>query len=415
MVQKVLEQLQAIEGWAILSKRNWESDKNKSIQYLNKIYSECRRPIWRRIKRFANPTKHELEKQLAVIEATIVKIKQEESVKENFASLLLAINRSISLFGLLSKKEIIEDLSKSENYNYVELHCHTNASDGKLTPTQLVKFASDLKLRALAITDHDSVEGIEEALIAGEQYGIEVIPGVELSCAYDGLNGKYDNREFHMTGLFINHKNKSLIKTLNKIRNWYREKRVKLILKKLKNNFDIKISFKEILKINKELKCQLGMVQVIQLLINRGYAKNWEEASIKYGEKINLPVPFSAEKAIKLIRGATGLSFIAHPLNSMFSEKPVKMESPYNVIKDCFEMLSELKEKGLDGIEAAYTYSTFRESEYLTIFAKKLNLILSGGTDFHKEGIIHPLPGSYILPYSLVEEMKKCRKIKFGI
>lgn len=148
-----------------------------------------------------------------------------------------------------------------KNNRYIDLHLHTNASDGELSPAELVRYASKKRLKAIAVTDHDTVNGVEKAVNEGKKCGLEVIPGVEVTCHHNSI-------EFHLVGLFIDYKDKELKKTLEKLS----DSRVDYIKKILKN-------------LNRELKKNI----VVQ----------------KYY--------FPIEKAISAVKKAGGVAILAHP------------------------------------------------------------------------------------------------------
>jgi len=257
-----------------------------------------------------------------------------------------------------------------------DLHMHTTYSDGLFSPTQLVRKAKQAKLTTIAITDHDCVAGISEAIRAGESEHIEVIAGVEISC---GLFNQFrHDLEFHLIGLFIDYEDKNLIETLKLIRTHKREVRMKSMLQRLKEKLGITITFDEIVQINKITKKQLGINQIFEVLIKRGIIKDKFQGQ-KYRQIISIPSQFRIEEAIELIKNAGGTSILAHPLRFTQKIEPLPSFIEYESI------LQYLKSKGLKGIEINYPGATFKEQSFLKEIAKKYSFVRSAGTDYHSD------------------------------
>lgn len=278
----------------------------------------------------------------------------------------------------------------------IDLQCHTTASDGILTPKELVKLALRKKLKAIAITDHDSVDGIDEALEAAKGKNIEIVPGVEISCDDKGFV------DTHILGLFIEHKNKNLNSLLKKAQK-YREQQKKGIIKKFEK-LGFKISYKEVRNL---AKGEIGRPHIAKIILknNPNKAGSIDEIFDKYlavGKKayVERRNKISIKKAIKAIHAANGLAFIAHPgvYNNFKADKFIKYF---------------IKNKG-DGLE---TYYNYENSRYHTSFmqnnkinkkfqknAKKYNLLETGGSDFH--GRKSQVFGKLKVPYSILVNLK---------
>ncbi len=280
----------------------------------------------------------------------------------------------------------------------IDLQCHTTASDGQLTPAELVNLAVKKKLKAIAITDHDTINGIDEALKAARGKNIEIVPGVEISC---------DDKWFidtHILGLFIDYKNKALNSLLKKSQK-YREQQKKEIINKFKK-LGFKISYKEVKSI---AKGEIGRPHIAQIVLKNNpdkvnaiddvfdrYLAVGKRAYVERKKKI------SVNEAIKAIHSAGGLAFIAHP--GVYNNFDIEEFAIYF-----------LKNKG-DGIETYYNYEDtrchtgFKQSNQINKkfqkFAEKLNLLQTGGSDFH--GRESQVLGKLKVPYSVLENLKKC-------
>ena len=292
-----------------------------------------------------------------------------------------------------------------------DLHIHTIASDGHYTPTQIVQKAKKGGLKAIAITDHDTVGGVEEALKAGKKYNFEVIPGVEFSCGLFKFE-EHKRKTFHLVGLFIDHTNKELVEALHYIRTKAREERLKIMLKNVNEYFDVDISYDYILELRKEIKTQPGSPHIIQAILRKGLIDNIMDYN-KISAHIDVPVQYKIEDALRVIKNAGGLSIFAHPIVSLHKEKTYKVvvkNSKLNSFENVFEYL---KKKGLNGVEMRHIWDKKNEREFLKRMVKKYHLLKSGGTDFHKEfcqaGRTKKL-GQVSIPYSYVEEMKSFLK-----
>ena len=243
----------------------------------------------------------------------------------------------------------------------VDLHTHTTASDGKLTPTQLVQLAKKVGLVAVAITDHDTVEGIEEALQAGRRFGIEVVPGIELST-------RYEDKDIHILGYFIDHRDREFRDALKRFQN-IRLERAKRMVEKLKE-LGIEISIEDVLRFAKNA-ASIGRPHVAQAIVSRGYAHDIQDAFDKfiahdrpaYVPKFKL----NTLDGIEFIRRAGGVPVIAHP---GLSTDP-----------DFVEYLA--KKRLISGIEVWHPEHTPEHVKIYYEIAERYRLIKTGGSDFH--------------------------------
>lgn len=261
----------------------------------------------------------------------------------------------------------------------IDLHLHTTASDGILTPTQMVKKAKEIGLSAIAITDHDQVAGVEEGIEAGEKLGIEVVPGVELSAYWK----EKDRKEFHLLGYCIDHRNKKLLKRLD----FFQKERVRAAKKHLGllAKVGYKIEWADVLKLAKGSvgkphiirACtdnplnydlfvkEFGQIPSINDFVQR-YMKRGQPAHV---EKAG----FEPKEAIDLIHEVGGVAVLAHPC--------------FDIPEGEAEIVKTLVVWGIDGLEAIAPYKTPPETkpkiEYFTKLAKDNNLIITGGSDYH--------------------------------
>jgi predicted metal-dependent phosphoesterase TrpH len=239
-----------------------------------------------------------------------------------------------------------------------DLHSHTIHSDGFYTPTQLVKLAYEAGIEVLGITDHDSTNGIEEAVNAAAGFGIEIIPGVEIST-------DLRNSEVHILGYFIDPNNSELEHYLGFFRE-ERYKRAKRIVEKL-NLLGLEISIDDVLKLVNN--AAIGRPHIAQALIENKQVKSYQDAFNKYlgnhAPAYEKKVHLSPQSAFKIISDAGGLSFIAHPGN--MSEILIK----------------ELIEDGVDGIEVIHPSHTTERTKFYRGIVNQYYLLESGGSDFH--------------------------------
>lgn len=279
--------------------------------------------------------------------------------------------------------------------NQVDLHVHTTASDGALTPTQVVQRAARLGLTVLAITDHDSVAGIPEARAAGAACGVEIIPGVEINTDVPGA-------EAHVLGYFIDHRDQELEAKLAALREGRvgRARRMAEVL----TGMGAPVRFERILEIAGE--GAVGRPHVAQALLEAGHVTSYGQAFDQYIGR-NSPAyveraKFTPAEACALICRARGLPVLAHPV---FFDR-------YGKIKVRFDedgLLPEMMAQGLAGIEVYYNGYDAITIEHLLGVARRHNLIVTGGTDFHglRQGD-QDLGGVYV-PRKVVRRLKERR------
>lgn len=273
----------------------------------------------------------------------------------------------------------------------IDLHTHSNASDGTCSPTELVKLAKDAGLVALALTDHDSIDGVKEALTAGATYDIEVIPGVELSC-------NYNDEEIHMVGLFIDYEDEAFCEHLRNFQDLRDNRNIKMAECLCKEGFDI--SAKALYEMFPD--AVLTRAHVAKYLVATGQVKELSIVFDKYignGCKCFVDRPkIHPADAIKMIHNIGGIAILAHPCLCKMPRK------------DLYAMIEELAAAGLDGIEAIYSCNMGSDESDFKDLAKKLGLLISGGSDFH--GTNKPYiklgigKGNMYTDYDLLEKIK---------
>ncbi len=243
----------------------------------------------------------------------------------------------------------------------VDLHIHSTASDGQLSPPEIVAEAAEQGLAVIALTDHDTAEGVAPALAAASAFpGLRVIPGVELST--DFAQG-----EAHILGYFIDDTDKELRARLERMRASRRERAREMIAKL--QGLGIHIEWTRVQEIAGG--GSVGRPHLARAMLEKGYIDSFREAFTDY---IGRGGPAYAERrkmtpvaAVELILRADGLPVLAHPL----------------FIDDWQAMIIELKGAGLVGIEAYYDGYTAQEIDSLLVLAEKYGLITTGGSDFH--------------------------------
>lgn len=266
-----------------------------------------------------------------------------------------------------------------------DLHIHSNFSDSDDSVEDIFKQASQKGLSCIAITDHDTVEGLPEACTYSKIYGIELIEGIELSA-------QYKNIEIHILGYFIDFRNEKLKTELLDIKEIRKEKLIWMAAKL--NSLGIGVD-------ETELMAKVGMAIPTRLhlglyLVEKGKAKSLREAFKKYlspGRPVyQSRLKYSAEEAVKLIKKFGGLAFLAHP----------------HMIPDQ-SWIKELILLGIDGIELVYPTMSAAKSLLYRDMALSLNLLKSGGSDAHGSYKKFIEIGGVSIDYEWVEDMKKYR------
>jgi len=265
---------------------------------------------------------------------------------------------------------------------FADLHLHTHFSDGTYSPEEMVAQAQRHGLAALALTDHDTVEGCVRTALACEAAKIEFITGTELTAEHDG-------HEIHILGYFLDITNPRLLSETAKFQT-VRQNRIREMVIKL-NEVNVPLSAEVVFKL---ANCRSpGRPHVARALVQEGLCSNLDEAFERFLRK-NRPawVPkfkMSAAEAIELIHQAGGLAVMAHP-----------------GLNRTDEVIPALVEAELDGIECFHTKHSTATSEHYLELADKFDLLVTGGSDCHGFSKGKPLIGTVKLPYRHVEKLK---------
>ncbi len=262
---------------------------------------------------------------------------------------------------------------------YADLHVHTFYSDSTLSPEEVVSCAKEKGLDAIAICDHDSIDGIDPCREAGERLGVEVIPAIELTAE------KVD-AEVHLLGYFIDWRNEAFQRKLKEIQA-SRVKRIYKMVEKLKEE-NVEVDPADVFKLAG--KGSVGRLHLAQAMLGAGKIKTLREAFDRYiGFLKSCYIPnikFSPKDAIALILGVGGVPVLAHP---------------YTMDKD--EYIEEFAGYGLRGIEVYHTDHSPKTRTRYEEMARRLNLIITGGSDCHGMNKGRVLMGSVKVPYEIVE------------
>ena len=280
---------------------------------------------------------------------------------------------------------------------YIDLHVHSTASDGSLTPEEVVQSAVESQLSAFALTDHDTLAGIKAAQAAARQTAekgnsIEVIYGTEISAAYD-------KKDIHILGLFVDPDNQVLNKELNNAR-LERDRRNEKMASNLQRA-GIDITVEKMREADRD--AVLTRAHFAKYMVAHGYVKTNQDAFTKY---LNSDSPYyvpreylKPEEAIELIHQAGGLAILAHPLLYKLSLEGVE------------KLVAYLVDFDLDGLETIYSANMGFDEGRLRHIANKYNLAITGGSDFH--GAAKPNiklgvgKGNIRVPYSILEDLKE--------
>lgn len=270
---------------------------------------------------------------------------------------------------------------------YADLHIHSTASDGSWTPAEVVRFAGEKGFSCIALADHDTVGGVEEALSEGTKLGVKVIPALEFSTLYRG-------GEVHILGYCIDWKDKNLLARLKAV-SGARLERARGMVDKLQK-LGVDISWEEVQQISGG--GSVGRPHIARAMLSKGYISSIEEAFTgdyignggkAYVERYEMP----PEEAIGLAKKAGGVPVLAHP---GFFKKNSRLEK---------EDIIYLAGKGLQGIEVWHTRHSKEDIIYYEGIAKELGLLLTGGSDCHGGIGDQILLGRIKLPCEYVENL----------
>lgn len=301
------------------------------------------------------------------------------------------------LYTQLKKRKMIinmiRDLTiRPDETRPVDLHVHSNRSDGSETPSALVDIALEKGLAAFALTDHDTTDGLAEALAYAADKDIEVIPGIEFSTEYEG-------RDIHVVGLYIDYTEERFQHYLKDFQN-SRDLRNQKMCKKLQEH-GVDIIYKQLLA--EFPGSVLTRAHYARFLLAHGYVKGLPEAFDRYvGDHAPCFIPrekVTPMQAVHLILQSGGVPVLAHPILYHMSDERLD------------KLVATLKQEGLVGIEAIYSTYNTAEEQQIRRLAAKYELLLSGGSDFHgaaKPGLSMGTGyGKLYVPYEILTGMKQ--------
>ena len=276
----------------------------------------------------------------------------------------------------------------------IDLHIHTTASDGTFTPEEAARYAAQKGLAAIAITDHDTAAGAVNAAALGAKYGLEVIPGIELSTDYLDLG-------VHILGYFIDPQSPAL----NCVLEWVIEER------RRRNGEIAGLMRRDGVDVSLDSLCErfpgtvIGRPHFAAVLVEQGRCRSVDEAFARYlspgmryyRERRYMPV----REAFDVIRKAGGKAVFAHPFQYRLPEP------------ELLELTRCLTECGCVGMECLYSGYSKQQSDYLMDLAARFGLCVTGGSDFHGKRKPHIDMGSgtgeLCVPYELLERLREAR------
>ncbi len=281
----------------------------------------------------------------------------------------------------------------SADLGHVDLHIHSTASDGSLSPAQIIQAAEKAGLKAISITDHDTVDGSAEALGHPHSSSLEILSGLEISA-------DFPSGSMHILGYMIELDNLPLRRALSRVQDGRRERNLKIVEKL--QTLGVDVQYEEIVEASGG--GQVGRPHIAQVLVQKKAVQCVDEAFRKYLRKKGPAyVPryrLSSVEAIQTILGAGGVPVLAHPF-TVHAESEAKFE----------RVLLDLKESGLKGLEVYYPEHGFERTASYARLARRCGLLMTGGTDFHgavKPGIHVGIgKGDFSVPYRIVQELKE--------
>lgn len=267
-------------------------------------------------------------------------------------------------------------LERNDKMSYkVDFHIHTNYSDGTQTPTEIVKQAKALEYDMISITDHDGVDGVHEAMIAGEALELQVVPGVEIATVTE------DDISLHILGYYIDIKNHKLTEALQTLRE-NRHARNEKMLRVLKSQgYDLKVED----LISRQGENYIGKPNIARALVKLGAIKTEKEAFEKgefLGSKEAMAVKktkIQTKEAIQVIKEAGGMAVLAHPIQIKEFGRP-GCQGFYEKLD---LLIKELKTAGLKGIECYHKDHSKEECLKFVEIAEKYHLHITTGSDCH--------------------------------
>lgn len=278
----------------------------------------------------------------------------------------------------------------------IDLHLHSTESDGRQSPTELLELAHRNGVRRLALTDHDSTQGLPEASAAGRRLGVEVIAGIELSTDIPGT-------EVHVLGHFLDYDQEDFQRKLSEFRAGRLGRAEQMVVKL--GQLGVPVAWERVLEIAGT--ASVGRPHVAQALLEAGHVQTMPEAFDRfigrngpaYAERAKL----TPAEAIALIHTVRGVAVLAHPLET----------------SDVEAIIPQLAEAGLDGLECYYQGYEPSQVAYLVSLARAHDLVPTGGSDYHgfpMSGMteVNNPPGSVEIPPEVIDELLERRRRVFG-
>jgi predicted metal-dependent phosphoesterase TrpH len=275
----------------------------------------------------------------------------------------------------------------------VDLHIHTTASDGMFAPEDVVRMAKEAGLVAIAITDHDTVGGVAQAVAAAAKWGMELVPGIEISTLADG-------QDVHVLGYFVDTEQEWFLKRLQSLHNT-REERNRKIIGKL-NELGIAITWEEVQAKKRGASPQknIGRPHIAEVLVDKGVVRSMNEAFDRYlgkdGAAYVTTKRISPFEAIDLIKEAGGVPVLAHP--GLYENDA---------------LVEEIIAHGLAGLEVYHPDHDEEHTQRYREMAEQHGLIVTGGSDFHGErhgSMFHAPIGTKTVAYDQVEQLKSAAR-----
>lgn len=276
---------------------------------------------------------------------------------------------------------------------FIDLHVHSNKSDGSFSPAELVAYACEKGLTAFALTDHDTIDGIAEAKQAAAAASVEVISGVELSTEYMG-------RDIHILGLYIDEENPEFLAHLEQFKE-SRLLRNRKMCRALSDTLGIELTFEQLQAEYPE--SVITRAHYAKYLLKEGHIKSMKEAFERYiGDHAPCFIPrekVTPAQGVQLIKNAGGIPVLAHPVLYGMSKTALSA------------LIAELKASGLAGIEAVYSTYTPSDERDMKQLAREYGLLITGGSDFHgttkKDIDLATGRGHLFIPITILNDLKQ--------